>query len=793
AIISAKIISRQKHPNAEKLSICTVDTGRKKMEIVCGAPNAEENLTVPLAMIGSKIPSEKGIFEIKKTSIRGVESPGMLCSSSELGIDSLTGASEGLLILDSSVKPGMPLSEVFPGITDTIIEIDNKSITHRPDLWCHFGFAREIASIFHKKIKYSPLETKFPKANASLPAKTIHIEKGAAKAYYGMHCSGITVQPSPLWMQIRLINTGQKPINNIVDASNYTMLELGQPNHTFDAEKLKKDTVSVALSETKTLASFTTLDEVERNVPEGSILILDGKKGVPVALGGIMGGLDSGISENTSSLFLESATFPREKIRKTLSAVQLRTDSAVRFEKGQDPAKAKPALARLAELISLSCPDMKTGKITGESPEKEIQSKIKISLKEIRDRLGFSISQTETIKTLTSLNFEVKTTGRSNTAKSSKKKTAKNSEDDIVFNITAPAYRSQYDITIPEDIIEELGRIYGYDNIEPTPPPGETLTIPRHEMHSFERQIKLHLSYGGGFTETYNYSFASEEENQLFSLKGVKLKNPVQSDMDVLRVSQIPGLLKQTASNQDRFDNVRLFELGRIFMPEKNKEDLPVEKKQISIIHMPPASKEKKIHKDDFMIFQDFLNFRSYLERLMSELLNQEWSMNLCMENEVPVFLHPGCCVKFKNEDSIYGYAGILHPSFEKQFGLKRPCLAADLNLDQMYLAKEKSRKIESYHPPSVYPDSRFEFSIVMNDDESTALPLQMIREMEIQEIRDLRLLTIYRGEPLPEDKKSASYEVQCGIDTGTLPGERLQSILDSIIQQLEKAGFPLR
>ena len=796
-IIAAKIISRKKHPDAEKLSICTVDTGSKKLEIVCGAPNAVENITVPLAGIGSRIPSEDGYFEIKKAKIRGVESPGMLCSSSELGLDGIVEKSEGLLILDEKIKPGTSLSSLFPGIRDIILDIDNKSITHRPDLWCHFGFAREIAAIFGKKIKFNPLDIKFPKTDAKLPVKKIAIEKGAAKAYYGVYSSGIKIVPSPLWMQIRLIHAGQKPINNIVDASNYTMLELGQPNHTFDAAYLKNDTVSVASTgKSFPVKKFTTLDEVERIIPEESVMILDGKpsSGTPVAIGGIMGGLDSGIKETTSALFLESATFRREKIRRTLSGIQLRTDSAVRFEKGQDPAKAKAALARLIDLISLTCPEIRTGKISGESPEKEVKNKIKISLSHIRERLGFNISEKEVVKTLTSLFFEVSLPEKK---KGAAKSSGNTTDSDAVFSITVPTFRSQYDITIPEDIIEELGRVYGYDNIKPAAPRIESQSSPQHEMHAFERFLKNHASLAGGFTETYNYSFASKDENLLFSDEGVKLKNPIQSDSDRLRLSQIPGLLKQAAFNQDRFENIRMFELGRIYLSEKTADGLPVEKKRLNIIHLPPHVKSKNIHPDDTALFQNFLSFRSYLERLMNDISQTGWNLISCekeSEASLPVYLHPGCSVKFTDgSGKTLGHAGILHPSFEKQFDLKRSALIAEVFIEELYDFKENSRKKILYSPPSVFPDSRFELSIVMNDKVSTADPVSIVEKMKIPEIKGIRLLTIYRGEPLPEDKKSASYEVLCGTDSGTLSGEKVQEIMDSIIKKMQDAGFPLR
>jgi phenylalanyl-tRNA synthetase beta chain len=442
----AWIESLEKHPDADRLNVCRVRDGKHTHQIVCGAPNVRAGMFAPLAVVGARLPrpeAEGEFLEIKPAKLRGVASNGMLCSPGELGLTPLTGEVDGLIDLDSlpgntagKLKHGTPLTELLP-LRDTVLDIDNKSITHRPDLWCHFGFAREIAGLYGKKLIFDPLSKRAkrqPGTDAKLPSKKIVIETGAAKAYYGRSLAGVQIGPAPLYMQARLINVGQRPINNVVDASNYVMLELGQPNHTFDAKTLKSDTVTVALANAaarpvggKTSAkdktksqtggasafkrkSFTTLDGQAREVPENTILILDGPAGAhatPVALGGIMGGETSGVGDATTELFLESATFPRERIRPAIARLGLRTDSAQRFEKGQDPAKAKPALDRLAELIAESCPELRQGKTTGASPEKEQRNKITVPLSFLRARLGFDVTEKLVMDILTRLNFDV--------------------------------------------------------------------------------------------------------------------------------------------------------------------------------------------------------------------------------------------------------------------------------------------------------------------------------------------------------------------------------------------------
>ncbi|MCB1322595.1 MAG: phenylalanine--tRNA ligase subunit beta, partial [Leptospiraceae bacterium] len=469
----ARVLKVDKHPDADRLSVCKVQSGKENLTIVCGAPNVRADMLVPLAPVGARLPmGNDEVLEIKKAKIRGVESSGMLCAPSELGLEKITGEVDGLLDLSAWLtdsghtadETGYALSELFP-LADTVLDIDNKSITHRPDLWSHFGFAREIGAIFRRPLKYDPLIGGAPdhhaqgggsgkqsgkkksakkvhkkastnsassdnsrdtsrhiskatskaslkatvqkdaattarvqndgaaspavcshgfNSNSKLPQKQIELEDEAALAYFGRHISGVRVQPSPLWMQARLLAIGQRPINNIVDVSNYVMFETGQPNHAFDARRLQASTIGVAANGGRIkIKNYTTLDGEERAMPDGAILILDGpiqSKTPVVALGGIMGGAGSEVADDTTELFLESATFPRERIRPTISAIGLRTDSAQRFEKGQDPARARPVLDRFTALLALSCPDLQAGKISGRQVVKNRISKVNLDL-----------------------------------------------------------------------------------------------------------------------------------------------------------------------------------------------------------------------------------------------------------------------------------------------------------------------------------------------------------------------------------------------------------------------------
>lgn len=869
----AKIESIAKHPDADRLNVCQVQDGKNTHQIVCGAPNVRAGMFAPLAIVGARLPKADGeCLEIKPAKLRGVASNGMLCSPGELGLTPLTGEIDGLIDLErlpvgdgSALKHGSPLGNILP-LKDTVLDIDNKSITHRPDLWCHFGFAREIAGIYGKKLKYDPL-TKRAKLQAKtdnkLSAKKIVIETGAAKAYYGRALAGVTVGPAPLYMQARLMNVGQRPINNIVDASNYVMLELGQPNHTFDAKTLKSDTVTIALAnasaKNKTgatssnlkLKTFTTLDGQSRELPENTILILDGAAGAkpnPVALGGIMGGESSGVADDTTELFLESATFPRERIRPAIARLGLRTDSAQRFEKGQDPAKAKPALDRLAELIAETCPNLAQGKTTGSSPEKESRNKVTVALSFLQSRLGFAISEKLVKNILSRLNFEIQAkAAKSPTKTGAKKKSAgQKAESDTIFQITAPTYRSQYDIGIPEDIVEELGRVYGYDNVEPQPPTAVVQpTLQNRERHLGNR-IKTILATAGGYSEAYGYSFATTADNEAFTgnimydawsetpdaatmpagpgIAALTLKNPVFMDRPELRLSQLPGLLRQTAGNQDRFADVRLFEFGRVYYKKAadvKKPVLATESKRFTLVHLPSGAGSKSAPPapttgesgatgiqaalEDRPEFQALLEMRAFLTRMFGEIAfdgSVSFRAADLSSGPVPAWLHPGATLEIvtspgphdgKTSPRILGHLGILHPAVQNDSELKRAAVVADLDYTAVFALADEARHRIAYRPPSVYQDSHFEISLIMDDDAGTHRPVELIHDLKLPEIGEIRMLTVYRGASLPAGKKSVSYELRAARDGGTLTGEELQALLDRIVARLTEHGFPLR
>lgn len=790
SIVIGKILKCEPHPRSDVLSVCIVDIGKEILQIVCGASNVKKDLYVPVAKIGTELKIDNTVIKIDKRTTKHIDSYGMICSSKELGIHPILGESEGILVLndldeevfeyakkkinknkESLLKIGNPIKELFP-YEDTIIEIDNKSITNRPDLWSHFGFALELSAILDKKIKFNPLtKQKKYKPDPNLAKKEIIIKNNSALAYNGVVCKHVTIKKSPLWLRVLLSGIDQKCINNIVDISNYVMYEIGQPNHVFDLKYLKSDKVICDLTTSE--IQWQALDQVDYKIPTNSIMIYDDT--IPVALGGIIGGANSAIKENTTEIFIESATFPRSFIRKTIAQTGIRTESSRRFEKGLDPARSKIAIYRFIELLKETNPQLKVGSLVSKFtvPEKK-QNQIKTSLEFIQKKLGFPIQPKEIKKILSRLNFKVTLQKNNN----------------IV--VTVPSYRSYYDITIPEDLVEEIGRIYGYDNIQPIPPNVEIQKPILPYKRYFERQLKTILSSSGRFYETMNYSFSSLEDNQFFGYSGIELLNPAQKQKNRMRVSLIPGLLEQMYVNIHRTEEFGLYELGKIFIPKENQQ-LPDEILKLTIAY---AGEVKKYN--SFLLPNDSLHLefvflvRDTIEKLL-DFFQIPYSIKI-PENFYK-FLHPKCQIEYFTNEKKIGVIGLLHPFVYKQYNYPedKTIVLADLEYDLLFSIwnNKRSKKESNYKPPSTAPKSTFDFTILLPKNEYTNQPIEKIRNL-YPEFFYIQLLDIYEGPNIPENKKSVTYRVHC-LGKEPITNENLQKMLDNVVQVLEKNGYKLK
>ena len=518
-VYTAKIIDILPHPNADKLSLVDLDTGRGNTRVVCGAPNHRKDDIVAFATVGTRFTED---FTVRKTKIRGENSEGMLCSEKELN---LSDDHSGIMILPNNTPIGKPLSELYPDFVDVRLEIDNKSINHRPDLWSHIGFAREIAAIFdrnYNEIVDLNIENEFKNDDSLIV--TI-IDPDMAPRYCGLVVKNIKIEESPDWLKARVTSIGMRPINNIVDITNYVMVELGEPMHAFDRQKLRGNEIIVRMAGNGEI--LKTLDGESHKLTSEDIVISD--SGGAIALAGVMGGGESEIDDNTSEIVIEAANFNPVRIRRTANRYNLRTEAAIRFEKYLDPNICNLAVIRCYDLIKQLIPDaVAITKIVDTYPQKAKKITVNITTDFIRKRLGSDITDTRITGILNALDF-------------------KPNNNNSKLTLDVPSYRATRDISIPVDIVEEIGRIYGYDNIDPLAPYVPCETPNRNEFRLFERNILEILSKSHHMIEVSHYSFLGKELLDRFDInedKELRLKNPLSNEQDRLRRSLIPNLIK---------------------------------------------------------------------------------------------------------------------------------------------------------------------------------------------------------------------------------------------------------
>ncbi len=755
-----------KHPDADKLKICKVNTGKETVQIVTGAANVEQGKKFPAALVGVKLPDGR---EMTKAKLRGVESFGMLCSGGELGITQLDYAPakvDGLMPLPDDWKVGAPLSEYF-GKPDIIFDIDNKSITHRPDLWCHFGFAREIAALLGKPLKNNPEEATFKTQATTLPK--IEIEGRAAITYCGAELTGFKVAASPLARQMRLIAVGQKPINNIVDISNYVLFEIGQPNHAFDRDKISS---LVKVSYSKSKEKIALLDGTTHELPEGLVVIRDSDKAV--ALAGVMGGAGTETTTSTAKLFLESATFHRSDIRKAVAKTGIRSDSSQRFEKAQNPGKAKAAIYRFATLLAEEQPSATLSEIAEVSTEDYNKTQpIIVSNAFIDQKLGYIAERSDSNATiLKRLGFGVEEKG-----------------DTLV--VTPPAWRKWYDITIGEDLVEEIGRFIGYKEIaiEPalvaceTPRAHNALRELEHRLRDLSA-IRLQLN------EVLNYAFHSENDlktDEFFSPAGdaMRMQNSLHSDMGFLRTSPLPGLLRAVHGNYREEKNTRLFEIEKLMLPPAHSK-LPRREAYFYAGAVTSTAEPASVAQEIAAIISAALEGCGLLRH------------DQVFMNDAHGIFHPGRSGSAGTKDKKVFRFGEVHPRILAAFGIKDPVWYFDALLEDLLALKAQGA---TYRPPFTHPAVDFDLTLVMpargefaslKAAAGVAQPL-VRRDLDKTVLVSFEHVSTFTGGNLKDGDKAVSVRAVWRNPTRTLASDEIKKLQDGLIQKMQKAGFALR
>lgn len=752
-IVVGYVKEKQKHPNAEKLSICTVDVGEEELQIVCGAPNVEKGQYVIVAKIGAKLNKIK----IKKAKLRSIESQGMLCSLEELGINSSQVPKEyqnGIFVFNKKQELGADVVKLL-GLDDKIIDI---AITpNRADALSMRGIFYEVCAIYDKKDKFKEIfeEKEYEKTDLK-----INSESESCKTYFGQVIKNVTIEPSPLWVQMKLIKSGVRPINNVVDITNYVMLEYGQPMHAFDKDKLGD---KILIREACDGEKIITLDGIERELKNNELVITDTQ--TPVAIAGVMGGKNTEVTNNTKNIVFESAYFSADSIRKTSSQHNLRSESSQRFEKGVDPNLQKKALNRAVELLKEICPNIIV--------EEEVfigthikEEKIEVTSNYLNNYIGINITTEEIKKILLSLNFKVE-------------------EGDDKLIVEVPTRRS--DIKIKQDLAEEVARLYGYDNIVSTLPKFSKSTkgglTYKQKLIKNLRNLYINL----GFYDTINYSLLSEKEATQFTANRhntVKLLLPMSNRHSHLRQSLIPGLLKSLQYNYARKnENLKLLEIGKVFFAKNNENIQPDEKMYISAV-LTGKEKETKWLKEEQSI--DFFTAKGYLELIFKKL---DILKDISYKKINMDLLHPGRSAKIFYKDIEIGIIGEIHPTYERELGIEKTYIF-EIDLD-LILENVKNKFI--YKEVSKYPTVTRDIAMLISKDDTYQNIKDIIKNINSNLIKEVSLFDVYEGKGLPDNKKSIAITVSYNNSEKTLTEEEILKIHDKVLNSLIEYGVTIR
>jgi phenylalanyl-tRNA synthetase beta chain len=753
-IYAAKILDVKPHPNADKLTLVDCDLGNRKIRVVCGAPNHRAGDIVPLATVGTRFGEE---MVIKKAKIRGEESEGMLCSAKELG---LSEDHSGIMILPPDTKIGASLAELFPHRSDVRFEIDNKSITHRPDLWSHEGFAREIGALFGRPfasvIKYDLLKTFVNKEKLSVRIDNPE----ASPRYSGLVVSGIRIEESPDWLKAMVESIGMRPINNIVDITNYVMAEIGEPMHAFDRKKLNGNEIIVRLAKDK--EPLTTLDGSVFELMAEDIVIADAKG--PVALAGVMGGGNSEIEDGTTEIVLEAASFNPVNIRKTANRYAHRTEAAIRFEKALSPELTIPALLRCYELIKRVLPGAEAAStIIDTYPVKQKPITMATTTDFIRARIGQEIDDARITSILTSLDFKLKQSGSA-------------------LTIDVPSYRATKDISIPEDIVEEVGRIYGYDNIPPRAPSVPCEPPSRNLFRLYERKVKSILAGHLNMIEVSGYSFIGEDTLAKLGInedRELRLSNPLSSEQDRLRRSLVPFIVSTIRYNSRFHDDFAIFELARVYLKKDRKSpDLASERTMVA------GAVFRKKPGDPL-----FYSAKQIASGLLHKLQIADWK--LAPESaDLPPYAHPGRAMNLLVDNKVAGRVFELHPETLAAFDIAGAAALFDIDIDALYNA---TRSETVFAELQKYPDVPFEVSVLADSTVYASDICDIIRASGSELVQSVSVVSTYEGNPIPEGKKSISVRVVFSSRERTLTPAEVEKLQKQTVNALASKGFPLR
>ena len=743
-VVAGKVLECGKHPDADRLKVTSIDLGDNVIsEIVCGAPNIEKGQIVPVAKVGCKIYTSDGTeIKIKKSKIRGVVSNGMVCAEDEIGLGQ---SHDGIMILDSNIKPGTPISEVFNLENDNILEIG--LTPNRSDAMSHYGVARDLKAFYDfKSIKSKlilPSVNNFESVKLDENFKITIEDIDKCPFYSGLIIKNIKVGPSSKELQNKLKSIGLKTINNIVDITNFVMHEIGQPLHAFDLDKLE----SINVKSLKSGAKFKTLDESLIELDKEDLMICSSNK--PLCLAGIYGGYESGVSDSTTNLFLESAIFDPVTIRKSSKRHQLFTDASYRYERGVDPEKVIYALKRAAILINEDNPNSSVSDILVEDNLKLKTKDIYLRYNKIDSVTGQNIDKDVITQILSSLDFEIK------------------NHNEEGLNIVAPYYRN--DVYREIDVIEEILRVYGFNNIPVNSKISMIIPeIGKNKINKIESLISNNL-IGIGFNEIINNSICSPDTNEKFKKQVVRLLNPQGIELSNLRASLIPNALETIKHNYNRQNkNLKLFEIGNTYSLDN---ETYIENKRLNIAVTGKIFDENWISKYSK---NSFYYLKGVTENLLTQLnisnIRYEISNDELFEYKLDIY-------SYKKH---IGFIGEIISDYTQEFSLEQKIHILNLDLDQIKLKPLNIKHQEL----SKFPSSRRDLSMILNDDISFESIKDLAFKLENKILLDVNLFDEYKGKNIEDNKKSFAVSFTFNDSKKTLTDKVIDKIMEKLTEK---------
>lgn len=774
-VVVGHVVSREKHPDADKLNVCQVDVGAEEtLQIVCGAPNVDAGQKVPVALVGAALP---GDLKIKRAKLRGVESQGMICSAKELGLnDKLLPKEiqEGILVLPPATPVGADAVSLL-GIDDAVLDLD--LTPNRSDALSMIGVAYEVAALLGRDVRLPDVSEGAAVDGSRVASDVVRVEIDAADDcphYAARVVEGVTIGPSPLWLQNRLMAAGVRPINNVVDVTNFVMLEYGQPLHAFDADALAGGGSVVRVRHAREGERLTTLDGVDRELAPHMLLITDGERGI--ALAGVMGGLATEVSAGTTRVLLESARFAGRSVRRTSRELGLRSEASLRFEKEVNPEAVIPALNRAASLLCA----LAGGRVLAGHAEALMDSPapraVPLTVARVNDMLGTSLTGLQIRAIFARLGFAV----------------AGNEE---AFEVTAPLRRG--DMTRDVDLIEEVARLYGYDNIPVTLVRGDTTPGALTKSQRIARETRRVLT-GAGLHEAVTYSLSAEGRSGafdgLFESSGlVRLAMPMSEERSALRTSLLPHLLEAVAHNRNHgaFD-AALFELGSVFLTDEAGPltALPRERKTLAAVLTGARSAPNWTAGTGAREKVDFYDLKGKLERLTSHL-----GIETAYERSAPGGFHPGrtadvFAVSPSGARVRLGRIGQLHPELQAEWELED---AYVFELDFEALVDAAVLRA-NYSPLPRYPAATRDIAVVVDRGVPAGELAATVREAGGAVLESVRVFDVYTGERLGADKKSVALALVYRHAERTLQDEEVTAAHGAVTQALaERHGAELR